>query len=451
MQVAIIGAGPTGLVLAAALARRGHKATVVDRDPGPEPDGTWPRKGVMQFHHAHAVRAQMAQVLLAELPEAHRLWLAAGAEPLTVDTPAGPRLIATRSRRATLERAIRAAVEPLPRVRLVLGHVDRIARERGRAVGLIVAGELLPADLVVDAAGRSSRVTDDLPAADGIGAGTGCAYVDRQYQLLPGREPGPLMGPIAWQADLEGMQTILFPHERGIFSVLFVRDTSRPELKELRRDRVFEALAATIPGLAEWTDPDRARPLTAVLPGGQLRNHFRSQRTAEGRVRLPGLISIGDAICTTTPMFGRGLATSMMQVTELLRLVDAGADPVADPEGLAEAFDDWSVARMRPWVEDHLRNDADQLRRWQPGADSVDLSQPLPSERILAAGERDPVIGQEAAPAAAMVAGPEVVYALEPRARAVYETGWRPTPSPGPGAEEIRATIERALSDAAGR
>ena len=39
-RVAIVGAGPTGLYLAIALARRNHRVVVVDRDPGPEPDGS---------------------------------------------------------------------------------------------------------------------------------------------------------------------------------------------------------------------------------------------------------------------------------------------------------------------------------------------------------------------------------------------------------------------------
>ncbi len=56
MKVAVIGAGPVGLVLAAALARRGCDVTLVDRDPGPPESGSWARKGVMQFHHAHAIR-----------------------------------------------------------------------------------------------------------------------------------------------------------------------------------------------------------------------------------------------------------------------------------------------------------------------------------------------------------------------------------------------------------
>ena len=67
MRIAIIGAGPAGLVLGAALARRGHYVTAVDRDPGPPVDGTWERRGVMQFHHAHAFRSTVIESLQREL------------------------------------------------------------------------------------------------------------------------------------------------------------------------------------------------------------------------------------------------------------------------------------------------------------------------------------------------------------------------------------------------
>ncbi len=39
MRVAIIEAGPAGLFTGAALAQRGHRMTLVDRDPGPFADG----------------------------------------------------------------------------------------------------------------------------------------------------------------------------------------------------------------------------------------------------------------------------------------------------------------------------------------------------------------------------------------------------------------------------
>ena len=70
MDVIIVGAGPTGLTLGAALARRRHRVVAVDRDPGPAPDGSWRRRGVMQFHQAHGFRPQVQDLLQSEWPEA---------------------------------------------------------------------------------------------------------------------------------------------------------------------------------------------------------------------------------------------------------------------------------------------------------------------------------------------------------------------------------------------
>ena len=84
MRAVIVGAGPTGLYTAIALARRGHQVTVIDRDPGPDGGQWWDRKGVMQFHHPHHFRQQVADALLAEMPEVWHGLLAAGAEPATL-------------------------------------------------------------------------------------------------------------------------------------------------------------------------------------------------------------------------------------------------------------------------------------------------------------------------------------------------------------------------------
>lgn len=444
MRISIIGAGPTGLVLAAALAHRGHQIDLVDRDAGPRPDGSWPRRGVMQFHHAHAVRPQVAELLLAELPAAHARWLGAGAEPMTATIPGvGQVMAGTRSRRETLERAIRATVEHEPAVTFHLGHVDQVARVGGRAAGVVVDGTVLCADVVIDASGRSSRVVNDLPPVVEIGGPCGLAYVDRQYRLRPGAEPGPLGSPILWRAEYDGYQVMVFPHEQGIFSVLFVRPATGEEFVALRADAVFDAAVRTVPVLRERTDPKRSQPITHVLPGGALRNHYRSQRCADGRLRLPGLISVGDAVCTTTPSFGRGLALSMMQVRALLDLFDGQADLDGRAvDTVAARFDSWCTSAIRPWVQDHIAMDDAQGHRW--AGEDIDLSLPLPSDRILAAGEVDPAITGSAMPYLAMTAGPAVVRALEPLARAVFATGWRPRPAQGPSRAELAATIRAA-------
>ena len=441
MRVAIIGAGPAGLFVGASLARRGHKVTAVERDPGPAADGSWPRLGVMQFHHAHAFRHQVVQALVQELPEALQQWLAAGAEPVRMRLPDGAEIpMGVRSRRVTFERALRASALGQPGLQVCRGHVDEVTRRHGRAGGIRVDGTDLEADLVIDASGRAGRVTRSLRPALASGGPCGIAYVDRQYQLHPGAEPGPLMSPIAWQADLDGYQAIIFLHEYGIFSVLLVRPTADPVLSQLRHEAAFSAACQAIPGLADWVDPARSRPITPVLPGGPLLNAYRGQTRPDGHLALPGLVFVGDAVATTTPTFGRGITTTVLQAQQLLQLIDEHG---TDTDAIGESFDAWCTEQIKPWVDDHVLMDDATQRRWA-GKD-VDLRQPLPSDLILAAAEADPSIRAAAIGYLRMTALPSSLRAVEPRARALYANGWRPSPAPGPSRSELADIVRMAL------
>ena len=441
MRVTIIGAGPAGLFVGAGLARRGHEVIAVERDPGPAEDRSWPRRGVMQFHHAHAFRYQVAQALQEELPEALRRWLAAGAEPVGFRLPDGREVpMGTRSRRMTFERALRASALDVPGLRVRRGHVEDVSCRNGRANGVRVDGRSVPADLVIDASGRACRATRSLRPAAASGGPCGIAYVDRQYQLRPGAEPGPLVNPIAWQADLHGYQAIVFLHEHGIFSVLLARPVAVPALAQLRHEAAFTAACRAIPGLADWVDPDRARPVTPILPGGALLNAYRGQTGPDGQLARPGLIFVGDAVATTTPTFGRGVTTTLLQARQLLRLVDEHG---TDVQALGESFDAWCTEQIKPWVDDHIHMDESIRRRW--AGEDVDLSQPLPSDLILAAAEADPSLRTAYAGYLSMTELPSSLRAIEPRARALYAGGWRPRPAPGPDRDELTEIVRTAL------
>ena len=441
MRVAIIGAGPAGLFVGAGLARRGHKVITVERDPGPAADGSWPRRGVTQFHHAHAFRHQVVQALEQELPDALQRWLAAGAEPVRMRLPDGAEIpMGVRSRRMTFERALRATALHESGVQVHCGHAEDVTRRHGRAHGIRVDGTDLAADLVIDASGRAGRVTRSLRPAPASGGPCGIAYVDRQYQLHPGAEPGPLMSPIAWQADLDGYQAIIFLHEYGIFSVLLVRPTADPVLSQLRHEAAFSAACQAIPGLADWVDPARSRPITPVLPGGPLLNAYRGQTGPDGHLVLPGLVFVGDAVATTTPTFGRGITTTVLQAQQLLQLIDEHG---TDTDAIGESFDAWCTEQIKPWVDDHVHMDEATRRRW--AGEDIDLSQPLPSDRILAAAEADPSIRAATAGYLRMTALPSSLRAVEPRARALYAHGWRPSPAPGPSRNELADIVRMAL------
>ncbi len=438
MRTLIVGSGPTGLMLGAALAHRGHEVISVDRDPGPAKDA-WIRRGVMQFEHAHGFRPQVPMALQAEWPAAFHSWRTLGARPVEEPGSAGsPQLLGVLSRRSTFERALRLSAEKQFGLTLRTGHVDGLVFDRGHVIGARVDGSLVEADLVVDASGRAGRLGRSSgqgsdPSLDGD---CGLAYVDRTYQLNPGAEPGPMVSPIAYTADFDGYQCLVFLHEAGHFSVVLVRPTADAALKDLRFEAAFEAACRAIPALAEWTHPDRAHPTSEVLVGGALRNVYRRQ------VDAPGLVAVGDSVATTTPTRGRGIAMACMQVTALLALLDEGADPAT----VAEPFGAWCDDAIEPWVADHIAIDGGMVRRWQ--GEDLDLSIPLTSDLIAAAVEADPRIGQYAGGYFAMTALPQTLRPAEPLARAVYQGGWRPAYAPGPTRDELVDVIGGALSAA---
>ena len=443
MRIAIVGAGPTGLFTSIALARRGHDVTVVDRDPGPRPDGTWERAGVMQFHHPHAFRLQVVEALTAEMPEVLDTLVAVGAERVILPEP--PHIaLGLRCRRLTFEWVLRAAAEAEPGVVMLRGHADDVLAERGRAVGLRVDGQRLDADLVLDASGRAGRLGRGLRAPVDS-RDCGLAYVSRQYRLRPGADFGPMSMPIAGVAFYPGYGVIAFPHDDGVFSALILRPGTVRSFAGLREVAVFEAAAAAVPLLATWTDPERAVPITGVLPGGRLYNSYCGQLDENGVVPLPGLVFVGDAVCTTNPSAGRGVTTSLLQVRALLALLEQDA---ADPESSTRAFDAWCTGNIRPWFEDHVVCDDGLAARWA-GAD-VDLDRPLPSDLIGAAAEVDPSLMRVVGPYQAMQTLPGTLAEVEPRAHAIYAGGWRPPVPAGPTRDELAELVARHASASVG-
>ncbi|HYN33246.1 MAG TPA: hypothetical protein VES40_11520, partial [Ilumatobacteraceae bacterium] len=284
------------------------------------------------------------------------------------------------------------------------------------------------ADLVIDASGRLARLVS--PPA--IGGDTGMAYVSRTFRRDKGAPPGPMVGLFAWSGRFRGYDSYVFPHEHGHISVVLIRPTADPEFGIFRHLDAFEAACEAIPGLAEWADPNVATPTSGVLVGGGLLNLFRPQL---GR---PGLVALGDAVATTAPTAGRGLAMASMQIGGMLEILDAGANPAT----IADPFGAWCDTWIRPWVEDHMAFDAETVRRWR-GHD-LDLSQPLTSAAIVAAAQVDSRIEPEVAPFLAMNALPTSLTDAEPMARAVYETGWRQPTADGPTRDELVALANRA-------
>ncbi|TDQ51709.1 flavin-dependent dehydrogenase [Actinomycetospora succinea] len=448
MDTVVVGAGPTGLVSAVALARRGHRVSLVDNDPGPTDAEHWSRRGVMQFHHPHGFRPQAVDVIRAEMPEAFDALLAHGAEPFGPEgPPAGdevPRGSGLRCRRMVVERELRRVAESEPGLTRVRARADAVVAEEGRAAGVGLRDGSVPADLVLVATGRTAGLADGVRApVDSIDCGI--AYVSRQYRLHPGAGPARITSPIGAVALHVGYVVIVFLHDAGTFSTLIARPSTDRRLADLRHEAAWSAATAAIPLLADWTDPARSAPISPVLPGGRLHNTYRGQLDDRGRVPLPGLVFVGDSVCTTNPTAGRGVSTSLMQVEHLLALLDEGGG--ADPEALALAQDAWCHERIRPWFVDHLATDASQTARW--AGEDVDPTRPPTSDLVVSALEADPSLMAVVGPYLSMRALPDSLAAVHPRVQEIYASGWRPPVAEGPTVDELAGLVASVVGPAA--
>jgi 2-polyprenyl-6-methoxyphenol hydroxylase-like FAD-dependent oxidoreductase len=336
MRFAIAGGGVAGLSAALAVARAGHSAVVVERDevsPQAGPDDAFevPRKGIPHFQQPHTFLPRGRRVLRDLAPDVIATLLDAGAEEQDIATkltgsrrPGDDDLVYLWVRRPMIEWALRRAAGAEAGVRLVPGrHVTGLVRgEDGSVEGLgLDGGEVIPADLVVDALGRY-RCPPGWPRGAAQPSECGAMYYCRYFALADGVEHLTghwLLNP---RGDLGYMGFNTFRGDNRTFAVILLVPSADHDLRILRDDQAWMAAAGTITPLDAMTSPDRARPITDVMPMGGLAN---VDRTAGPGV--PGLVPVGDALCHTDPAFAYGLSFSLIHAQALGRASTAHTTP----------------------------------------------------------------------------------------------------------------------------
>ncbi|HEY1427322.1 MAG TPA: FAD-dependent oxidoreductase, partial [Caulobacteraceae bacterium] len=336
-RVAVIGAGMAGLFVALALAPTRREITLYERDP-PPPDGGaeaafehWARRGVGQLRHSHGFLARLEDLLAREHPDLLAELTAAGVREISLaeSLPAALResykpqagdaaLSCFVSRRTTVELAMRRHVQLLPNVTLCPGVFVRGPIFEARKNGLTAVGLRLEdgdgqreveADLVVDAGGKASDAIDALADA-GVSIpeeDEPCAilYYTRFYRLRPG-ETEPTPGAVGATGDLGYLKFGVFRADAGTFSVtLAVPEVEETLRAAIVRPEVYERICQLLPGVAPWTDPERAEPITKVLGMGDLSSRWR-EFAPHGRAAALNYFPVGDALVRTNPLYGRG-------------------------------------------------------------------------------------------------------------------------------------------------
>jgi len=348
----VLGAGTAGLSAALALAREGHRVTVIERDPvgasSPQDAFAWERRGIPHFLQPHAFIPRGRKEMIEHFGDVYDELIRSGA----YDVDLRPKLPGTPGpgdedlqylgvRRPLIEWALRRAVLAQPGVEVLAGaHVRGVRLERNRLTAISVDGRSIDVDVAVDAMGRRSAMRGWLAELDSQprsqeSSECGVIYYSRYYQVRPGLElpDGPwLLSP---RGDLGYMAYSSFPGDNGTFAAVLAVPTGVPEMKIFKNERAFEAAIARIPILRMWVDPELVDPITPVLPMGGLQNTINCY----DETTPLGLFPIADAFCHTDPVLALGLSFSLIHGVQIARALH-------EHEDLRDAFAAYTAATM---------------------------------------------------------------------------------------------------------
>jgi 2-polyprenyl-6-methoxyphenol hydroxylase-like FAD-dependent oxidoreductase len=421
-RAVVLGGSVAGLAAGAGLARHGWTVDVIERDVAPETDSGdeaflhWERPGVPQFRHAHAFASRARNLLLANLPEAVEWLVADGVEEWNLfKLLAPPEMWADEddaftglwSRRPAFELALRRLAEKEPGVTL---HCPAAAAGLlyGPAEGStpVVAGVRLSdgtelrGDVVLDCGGRRTPIPGWLHADHGIDVPAedqdcDSTYFTRYYRQRPESQLSQLML-IGVGGGVDQLSWLGFPGDHQSFGVGLMAPPRCTELRVLRHAWAFEAVAASIPMLAPWVDPANATPLTdpKVMAG---HTNVRRHPVVDGEPLALGVLAVGDALCTTNPMYGWGASLAL---TYAFAAVDAVVAHHDDLHAMALVYD----AAVAPEADDAFRESAaaDRTRLYRqrgeevPAWDEESVARQELLFGVMAGATKDPVLGRAA-------------------------------------------------------
>ena len=435
-RAVVVGASISGLLTARVLSDVYDQVTLVDRDVMPASPGI--RRGVPQGRHAHSLLAAGCAAVEDLLPGFTDEAVQAGA--LSVDlqqdlhwyceghrlcpAPSGlPGLVASRP---LLEEVIRTRVAARPGVQIVAGcdAVGLASAGRGqRVTGVTImprrdgaASSVLPADLVVDATGRSSRAPLWMAELGYHGpaeelCGLGASFASRLYR----REPGALGGR-AGSTVIAGPGSPRSPHgamllaqEGGTFVLTTV---SLGGAEPPGDDAGLLAFSRRLPGpdVAEVTST--AARLSKIV---RLRYPRGIWRRYDQLTRFPaGFLVTGDALCSLSPVHAQGMSVAALEATLLRRLLAEGT------QQLAPRFFTAAAGLLRvPWAITRGPGQA-CAGPGRPGGRSgrsgrADFSGYL--GRLYAAAAGDPVLAAALLRVASLVNPPGELFTDEMRSR----------------------------------
>jgi 2-polyprenyl-6-methoxyphenol hydroxylase-like FAD-dependent oxidoreductase len=304
------------------------------------------------------------------------------------------------------------------------------------------AGEVIPADLVVDMSGRRSALPDWLEA---IGArrpheeleDTGFVYYGRHFRSADGSVP-PMFGSTLMHWGT--VSSLTLPADNGTWGVVLVTSSRDTALRPLREADRWAALMRGLPLVAHWLDGIPIDDGVAVM--ARLEDRYRGF-VVDGTPVATGVVAVADAWACSNPANGRGASIGMLHALTLrdqLRAADS-----SDPAAFAAAFHAATAETVEPWYRATLASDRHRIGEIDAGVRGAAYDSPDPCyqfEKALDASfARDPDCARANFDIRFVLRKTEEVAAQPGLRDKILQTGagWRDTPPFGPSREQLLA------------
>ena len=396
----VIGASIAGMCAARVLSDFYERVTVFERDELPSAPAN--RAAVPQGRHVHLLMARGAvefdglfpglldDMVAAGVPKLENrpdcIYFGAAGHLLGTGHTLRDQFTAYVPSRPHLEWQIRRRALDIANVELQRGSVTepRFDAAAQRVTGVVADSEFVPADLVVDAAGRGTRLPVWLeqwgyqrPREDVVEVGIG--YASQQFRLPDGliRERVIVAG--ASRTQPRGLGMLGYEDGSWVITTFGVAKVEPPQS--------FSEML----GLAKQLLPERLHAaLTHAEPVGEVAFHrFPTSRWRryDKLDRFPaGILPLGDAVASFDPTFGQGMTMTSLQAGHLRRALTDGQD-VARAVNRATAKTTFPVWMMTAIGDFHFHHATGPAPRWYRPVGNL-------FDQFLGAAETDPVLAE---------------------------------------------------------
>ncbi len=400
----VIGGSIAGLCAARVLSDAFSRVTVYERDDLPGTPTN--RAAVPQDQHLHMLMARGAEEFESLFPGLLKemvadgvpilenrpdcIHLGAAGHVLGVGHTLRDEFTAYVPSRPHLEWQLRQRVRDIDNVEIVRRAVSEptFDRARERVTGVLLApeDEPVPADLVVDATGRGTRLPVWLeqwgyqrPAERTVDIGI--HYATHRFRIPEGLIAEKVVVAGASHDQSLGLGMLYYEDGGWVLTTFGVANAKPPKTFPEMLALAEELLPAHFNAALAQAEPF-GEPAYHAFPASKWRRYHKL-------TRFPGgIVPLGDAVASFNPTFGQGMTMTSLQAGHLRRALEFPDDQLAAVLNRATAKTTYPVWIMNGIADVHFHHARTEPtpRWWRPSAALFD--------QFLGAAETDPVLAE---------------------------------------------------------